>query len=126
MAYRMTDRRMEKAQPILDTYRGRWVKSGFYDVQQFENEIKQTLDLHYKQAQDVLVDLLKNQRYQLMVLYYMQHHNVPGPPSEFKRHLAKAYGLKIYDCSEREEAQNSFWKRFSTAKLRERGLDADG
>lgn len=105
----VTARRLEKVRPILDMCNESLTKNKRFDTHSLESNLKETLDTGYMGVKTFVQDLVKNEDYRLISLYYMERSNVPGVASEFKSILAKAYGIENYDSAEREPAQKLFW-----------------
>ena len=106
---RLTERRLEKARPILEKYREDYLCNGRIETGQFENELRACWNMGYQELKDLIEDMLKIPQYRRIAAYYMQFSNPPGPVSEFKPHLAKLYGLETYDCKERHAARDAYW-----------------
>lgn len=51
MSYRMTERRFQQVEAILEKYRAAWVTAGSCDVSRLENELKVQLKTGYKEIQ---------------------------------------------------------------------------
>jgi hypothetical protein len=115
--YKLTDRRLAAARDILDKYAGqletrRPIESGL-----LEKELREVWDIGYQEQKNIIIDLLKNDRYRLIDAYYMQHQNAPGPVSEFQPHLAGLYGTRMYDPFDKEGKQKQFWDAAFGANL---------
>ena len=109
--YKLTDRRLNVAEEILDNYREKLVKTEKFNVPSLERELRDMWSIGYQELKDIMLDILKNHdRYKYVALYYMEYSNAPGVVSEFKRPLADAYGISHYHSDDRDDAQQSFWK----------------
>lgn len=110
--YRLTERRLQKAANILEKYRDQLHTRFHFDARQFEMELRECWGTGYRGIKSVVKDMLKNDRYRHVAVYYMEHANAPVVVSEFKLPLAKVYGIRRYDSAETEQKRNEFWANF--------------
>lgn len=119
--YKVTDRRFQKAESILEEYRDSLNKNLDYDTHAFEMELRNCWDVGYQEIKDLLIDLIKKHpRYKHLALYYMQFQNAPGPVCEFHETLAKEYGAENYYSDEFEQKKDRFWEIFKKAAKKEK------
>jgi hypothetical protein len=114
--YRLTDKRLQKAQPILDKYRADLFTARSFAVRGLERELRDTWSLGYQELKDIIRELLKNDRYREVAAYYMERSNPVGVVSEFQQPLAYLYGLKWFHAPEREGKRAAFWERVFATK----------
>ena len=116
--FRITERRLANAEAILEKYRGELFAKRSFDAQSFERELRDLWQTGYQEMKSVALQLLKNERYREIAVYYMEHSNPgTGVAAEFKVPLASVYGVKSFDGPEREQMQTRFWASvFHSAK----------
>ena len=115
--YRLTDRRLAKAEQLLEQYRSELVEHGRFNVTAMDHELKDLWNIGYQELKDVVVDMYKNHdRYKYVAVYYMEHSNDIGVAGEFKPILADAYGLKRYHDDDLDASRQRFWEN-ATAEL---------
>ena len=117
--YKLTDRRLKKAEPILEKYRTELHGRGDFMVRVFERELRDCWGLGYQELKDIFKQLSKMARYRYLATYYMENSNAPTVASEFKRVLASLYGVtsrKGYDAPERELKREAFWEKIKARK----------
>lgn len=108
--YRLTEKRLASAEPILEKYRAQLFASRSFDAQAFERELRDLWQTGHQEMKSVAQQLAKSERYREVGVYYMEHSNAgTGVASEFKGPLASVYGLKAFDVPERVEMQAKFW-----------------
>ncbi len=109
--YRVTPRRLAKAQPILDAFAVQLHGKRAIDVTRFEMELRECWDVGYREMKDLAEDLLKMRRYRFLAAYYMENSNGSRDrvAAEFKEVLAKLYGIDWYESPERETKRKAFW-----------------
>jgi hypothetical protein len=109
--YRVTQRRLTKAQPILDRHRAELHRTGATDVTAFEMALRACWKVGYQEMKDLATDLLKNDRYRFLAAYYMENSNGSRQrvAMEFKDDLAKLYQVQWYDAKDRERKRSEFW-----------------
>jgi hypothetical protein len=115
--YRLTDRRLESARPILEKYRAALIANKGFHPGSLEQELRQCFavggtPLGYQSLKDIMIDMLKRERYRHVALYYMEHQNPTGPVSEFQGPLARAFSMPQYDRQDREGKRKQFWGAF--------------
>jgi hypothetical protein len=104
--YRLTEKRLAAAAGVLEKYRAQLFAKRAFDADRFERELRDLWKTGYREMKAVAIQLLKNQRFREVAVYYMEHSNVGA---EFKVPLASVYGVKGFDVPERDEAQKRFW-----------------
>ncbi|MGA2221868.1 MAG: hypothetical protein ABSH21_08845 [Verrucomicrobiia bacterium] len=114
----LTERRLEKAKPILEKYRTQLHGSGRIVAGWLEQELKDCWGCSYKGLKTIFIQLSKITRYRYLAAYYMKK-DAPAIVEEFKPVLAGLYGIDDYDSPDRERKQKAFWQEFKA--LRERG-----
>jgi hypothetical protein len=110
MVYKLTKRRLDAAEPILEKYRSHLHKSRHMQSMVLERELRDCWGIGYQELKDIIIDLAKTDRYRLVAAYYMQHQNAPGPVSEFQKPLADLYGTPHYDPFDKDGKQKAFWE----------------
>lgn len=117
--YKLTERRLEAAELILERYRAELIECGLFHAGSLERELRDVWSIGYQEIKDIMIDIVKrHERYHYIAIYYMEHSNSPGVVSEFKRTLADEYGIASYDHGERKAAQKEFWEN-ALLELRE-------
>ena len=106
----MTERRFQKAKPILDRYRDRLMKTQRLDTVMFEKELREVWGLHYQALKTVMIDLAARLEYVYLAARYMEG-GFPGVISEFQAPLAKLYGIAWYYDADRDQKQTEFWEK---------------
>ena len=106
--YRLTERRLARAKATLERFRAELFERHSFDAQSFEQELRDTWTLGYRELKDIMCEMLKLDRYREVAAYYMEH-NGPAVVSEFKKPLAALYGITRYSAPEREETRRKFW-----------------
>jgi hypothetical protein len=109
--YRLTERRLASAQPILEKHRAELFQRHSFDAQSLERELRDTWRLGYRELKGIMRDMLKHERYREVAAYYMEHSSARGVVSEFQQPLASLYGIKSYHAPERKEMRSKFWAR---------------
>lgn len=117
--YTLTERRIEKAMPILEKHRKQLLETGRFD-HRLEGELRACWDTGYRELKDIFRQLIKIPRYQLLAAAYIEDGNFTtrtGCPMEFFDPLADLYKINRYDSKELDVAKPKFWQ----SKLRARG-----
>ncbi len=108
--YRLTEKRLASAETIFENYRAKLFANRCFNAQIFERELRDLWKTGYQEMKSIALQLLKNERYREVAVYYMEHSNPgTGVASEFKLPLASLYGMKLFGAPEREEMRESFW-----------------
>ena len=107
--YRLTEKRFEKAKEILERFRNQLHKSGRTDPGLLEKELRECWHTGYRELQDIMIQLLKNDRYRFLAAYYMDHSSLVV--TRFKAPLARVYGIPHYYSQDREAKKAAFWAR---------------
>jgi hypothetical protein len=108
--YKVTQRRLTKAQPILERHRAELHRSGMTDARAVEMALRECWNVGYQEMKDLAADLLKQERYRFLAAYYMENSNGSRQrvAMEFKDDLAKLYGIRWYDAKDvTQSAMNS-------------------
>jgi hypothetical protein len=122
--YRLTERRLMLAQPILEKHRGDLYNHQRFDCSTFEHQLRQCWNVGYQELKDIMQDLLKRERYRYVAAYYMEHSNAPVVVMEFQIPLAKEYGIRNYHGNDREDKRRAYWERFQAqAAAQKKGPD---
>jgi hypothetical protein len=117
--YKMTDRRLATAKPILEKYRAQLFTSHSFDTHAFERELRDAWSTGYREIKDVVTEIAKKRRrtvekdtdrYREVAAYYMQNNNGACVASEFQRPLAELYGITHYDANDREQKRAEYWE----------------
>ena len=112
--YRLTERRLAKAEPILQEYRAKLHTEGAINAHGFEMELRQCWGIGYQELKSIIEDLSKIDDYVFLAAYYMEHSSAPGVVMEFKRSLARLYGIDHFDASDRKAKREAFWQRMES------------
>jgi hypothetical protein len=114
--YRLTERRFIKAKPILDHFRKQLHSTGWMSASDLEMELRKCWKIGYRELKNIIIELSKQSYYRHLAVAYMES-NGPGPVMEFKRTLAKIYGIKSYDHSpNRESKRDTFWRKLKVKR----------
>jgi len=116
--YRLTTRRLHKAEPILEKYRDKLYRHLRFEAWVFENELKECWNVGYQEIKYIMLDMLRLERYRYLVLYYMQSVNT-CVVSEFQGSLAEAYGSKDFYAPDMNLRRKTFWATFAKIAQRE-------
>ena len=109
----LTDRRMESARHIFETYRTHLHENHRCNCAEMENELKACFKLGYQEIKDIILDLLKRDRYQYLASYFMENIDTSvGVVAEYHAPLAKLYGIEWYHVDDREAKKKEFWDAF--------------
>ncbi|MCC7419822.1 MAG: hypothetical protein IT428_06060 [Planctomycetaceae bacterium] len=108
---KLTERRLEKIDGILRKYRDQLFRSKGFSASALESELKVALDTGYQSIKGIAGDLLKNETYREVAVYYMEHSNgdIRRVASEFKEDLAKVYGASHFEAKDINEKRASYW-----------------
>ena len=112
----LTDRRFEKAKPILDKYRAQLHATGRISTREFEMELRRCWNLGYQELKDIIIHLSKRDHYRYLAAYYMEDGSGVGVVMEFQPVLAAMYDIDRYDQPERETARKTFWEQFEIGR----------
>lgn len=108
--YKLTKKRLQAAKPILDQFEEQLRIHRFVVVGQLESELRRLWGIGYQELKDVFIDMLKQDIYAELAVYYMENSNGgSGVVSEFQRPLAKVYGVPHYHHAEREQKKEEYW-----------------
>ena len=110
--YRLTERRLAKALDILEKYRAQLRKCMRFEAGCFERELCECWGVGYREMKGLAEDMLKNERYRHVAVYYMEHSNTPGVSDNFKDPLSRVYGIKWYNDPDMPEKRDMFWAKF--------------
>jgi len=117
--YKVTERRLKKAEPILERFRMQLQKSGKVDAHRLELDLRECWNVGYQEMKWLAMGLAKLPRFRFLAVYYMENSNTGGRAcvaSEFKGVLARIYGVKAYHSEERDSKRDEFWKTMQTEK----------
>jgi hypothetical protein len=108
--YRLTRRRQEKAQAILNKYRIQLQDEGVVRVEAFEMDLRACWKVGYQELKGIIIDLSKLNPYRYLAAYYMENSNAGiGIVTEFKRHLDHLYGFDRNEGEDQAKKRESFW-----------------
>ena len=110
--YRLTDRRLQQATDILERYRDQLLKTFQFDAMRLDRELQTCWNVGYQELKSIFMDMLKNEHYRHVAIFYMENVNNPVVVSEFQSPLAKVYGIRYYHAPERKQKQEEFWASF--------------
>jgi len=110
--YRLTERRLQTAQGILEKYREQFLRNLQFDAHTFEQELRKCWHLGYQEFKSIARNMLRIPRYRHVAVFYMEKINAPVVVSEFQAPLARVYGIRHYDDPERQQKREKFWASF--------------
>jgi len=114
--YRLTERRFQKAQSILERYREELCENLTCNASRLERELRDCWEIGYQELKSIMRDLMKRDSFKHLAVYYMEHSNASvGVVDDLKAVLAKVYGVSHYCAPEMEEKREAFWEEFRTA-----------
>jgi hypothetical protein len=110
--YRLTEKRLFKAETILEEYRDKLYRYCRFDAGQLDLALRKCWNIGYQELKSIMKDMLRHARYRYLALYYMQ--NISQlVVIEFKGPLANAYGSTRYDDPNTQQKRQSFWAKFN-------------
>ena len=112
--YRLTDKRLQKAKPILDEYMSRLQAAGKIDVMEFEVALRNCWrKIGYQELKGIFKDMAGRREYLYLAAYYMEHSNEGRVVVEFQGFLASLYGVKWYrhNSPEINSKRKAFWEK---------------
>ena len=110
--YRLTEKRLARAEGILEKYRAELFAKRSFSAESFERELRELWKVGYQQMKSIARDMLNKERYREVAAYYMEHSNPgTGVAAEFRLPLASLYGIRSYHAPEREQMRTKFWAR---------------
>jgi hypothetical protein len=113
MAYRLTEKRLLKATPILDEAFEYIVKNRAKRLPDgFEGELTRCWDITYQELKYFMKDMLELERYKYLAVLYMETSNCTHIVSEFKKPLEHVHGLESYSHDTFPEERKPFWEEF--------------
>lgn len=110
--YRLTEIRLRKAEPILENYRRRLYERFRFEPGLLERELRECWNVGYQELKDIFKDMLKQERYRYVAIYYMENISGAAVVSEFWEPLAEAYGVRYFRAPDMEQKCEEFWKKF--------------
>jgi hypothetical protein len=114
--FKLTEKRMLRLKPILEKYRSALFYKRAFKTHEFEADVKAALETGVHGFPSVVQQLLKNENYQIVAVYYVENCETTGIPSEFREQLARFYGARnLYD-STLAETRKQFWKEVFAGK----------
>jgi hypothetical protein len=126
--YKLTERRLEKAKPILEKYRAELHGSGSVMARDLERELKDCWNTGYRELKDIFIQLSKITHYRYLAAFYMEHSAQGRVVSEFWSPLVELYGMssrKEYHDPETDQKREAFWQKFNTVRGRGNGHDTN-
>lgn len=109
--YRLTDRRLASARPILQRYHDQLMKHHSIVVSKLEQELRDLWGIGYQELKDVIIDMVKKNTFPELAVYYMEHSPGAGVVCEFQRPLAEIYGISHFHHADREQKRQEYWAR---------------
>lgn len=112
--YTLTERRFKKAKSILEKYRAQMLKYKIIQAMALERDLRDCWDTGYREIKDIMIQLLKDERYVYLAAYFMENSNSSvGVVMEFQEPLATLYGAKsFYHDKNYKEKRDAFWNAF--------------
>lgn len=121
--YKLTPTRIKKALPILEEYRRKLYTDFGFSAYALDSELQKCWNIWYQQLKDIFEDMLKNERYHYVAIYFMEHCNhfecISGV-SDFEEPLYKAMGINRNDTRDVKEISREFWGKFKQENLSKR------
>jgi hypothetical protein len=109
--YKLTDRRLDTAELILEEARASLIERGSINPYSFEHQLREIWNIGYQEIKDVMNDIVKRHpRFKFVAIYYMENSNPGGVVSEFKKTLASEYGLPSYDRNAIASLRERYWE----------------
>lgn len=110
--YRLTQRRLQKAQSILDEAFIFLVKTkGQAFPYDFERNLRNCWNIGYQELKDIMKDVLKEEKYKYLAVLYMEAGG-ECVVCEFQAPLAKVHGLKYFTRDGLLANRHKFWNKF--------------
>jgi hypothetical protein len=113
--YKLTERRLAKAKPILETYRKQLHTSGFMAASNLESELRKCWNVGYQALKGIMIDLSKLPRYRYVAARYMES-GCPGVVTEFQRTLSELYGMDSLLSRDKKAKKEAFWGKLKQTK----------
>ena len=111
--YRLTERRLKKALPILEEYRNTLHTKRWFNAWMLDTALQKCWNIGYRELKGIMIDMLANQRFRFVAIYYMENCNHgSGVISEFRPHLVKSFGLRHWNSGLVKNASKDFWEKF--------------
>jgi hypothetical protein len=109
--YKVTERRLAKAEPILEEFRTILHSKGKINAREFEMKLRECWNVGYGEMKSLAEDLSTIERYRFLAVYYMEYSNGSRDvvASEFKEVLAKIYKIDYYHHPELSVKRDAFW-----------------
>jgi len=112
MTYRLTEKRLREARPILDAAFEFLVEMrGAYLPAQFERDMTRCWGVGHKELKQIMDDLLRHDQYKYVAVRYMEC-NFCRLTRECQAFLKKFHGIKTYDEKTYPEIRKPFWDEF--------------
>jgi len=114
MAYKLTEKREEKATPMLEEAFEFLVKTeGGSLPAGFERDLMACWGFSsYKTLKPIMSDMLRHERYKYLAVAYMEKPGLNAIVSEFKSPLAKLHGHRSFNPEKYKEDRKQFWNEF--------------
>ncbi|MGI6353818.1 MAG: hypothetical protein ACOX6W_01770 [Lentisphaeria bacterium] len=114
MAYKLTEKRLQKATPILEEGFAFLVKTKgeAFLPRSFEYALRDCWNIGYQELKSIMLDMLRHDKYKYLAVRYMEFCDGTGVKSEFKQSLARLHGVKGYDHLTYNMDRKPFWEGF--------------
>jgi hypothetical protein len=119
--YKVTERRLTAARPILEKYRAQLFARHSFDTHAFEHELRDVWKTGYQEIKDVVIEITRKRRrsiivretdrYREVAAYYMENDNGGRTVSEFQHPLAELYGISHFHADDRGKKRDEYWKK---------------
>ena len=106
----LTKKRLEAATPILERYREKLLENGDFRIAELESELKDCWGIGFTDLKSIMPEMLKNERFRLVAVKYLEQTNGTGVPVHFQEFLCDVYGIDHFG-SHVPEAKKHFWNR---------------
>lgn len=114
MAYKLTEKRLKKAESILDAAFSLLIKNKAKEFlpRSFELDLCECWNVGYKELKFIMLDMLSHEKYKYLAVRYMEHTDGTGVKVEFQRHLADIHGVSEYNRLTYDKDRELFWNGF--------------
>ena len=112
-----TEKTVARVKPILDYGFEHMLAHDQNLPSDFETRLREHLGTTYKELKPMMIELTRHPHYIYVAIRYME--SAPSftgitrfPAAEFRRHLAKAYGIKTLSMDTIDEDRKTFWSHW--------------
>lgn len=113
--YKLTERRFDDAEAILEDARASLIERGAFNASVFERQLSEIWNVGYQEIKDLMNDIVKRfPRFKYVAVYYMENSNPSGVVLEFQDTLATEYGLSSFNLDAIAKLRAEFWESART------------